>query len=229
MRKLVVAAAAFLAAVPAFAKVVTYEYTGVISTLYERSPGGSVQYGFESSLIPGGLAIQDTFHGRFSWDTSVPLTSATPNLVSFINHPGAGQLPAPVSSLVIDKSGTTIVTDGTAPSLLLRDDVFPSFTIVTRVDADAPGRSELEFSAYIDPQLVQYQIIPDRLAVTDFMSPSVKFSWSSGGEYLGVTGRLTSLTSVSPVPEPETYMFWMAGAALAGAGTLRKRYRSSKQ
>jgi hypothetical protein len=237
MRKLAVLAAGLLFAVPAFAKVVTFEYTGVISSLVDDT-GSRLRHVTQSSVIPGSVKIGDTFHGTFSYDTSVPLT-VTPDgtMGTFYNFSWASTWSAPPASLVVDKSGTTITSDSSHPSVTVFDSLGWSSLYVNPNSTFAPGAyTSLSFAFYggdggADPQVK----LPTSLDVNTFWQSTASFTYmttpvSGSGSYhwLDASGDLTSVTNVSPVPEPEAYMYVLAGMAVAGVGAMRKRRSTSR-
>lgn len=230
MRKLVFATLACLTAVPAFAKVITYEYTGVVSRIFDSVAGvdaGSIP---SSSVMPGSLHIGDVFHGSLSYDSALPLSFSQSSYAYYQNDSKAYEGKVPASSIVIDRSGTSIVSDPSAPSVVVSKDALYSYvSLTTNADAGSLGSSELEFHflqgrAEALPTLA----VPANLRLADFPNSYTAFSWNTPGSWLTAQGMLTSFTNVSPVPEPDAYLCWFAGAALAGAASLRKRTRNNK-
>jgi len=225
MRKLVVAAVAFLAAVPSFAKVVTFEYTGVFNNITEYVD--RERQVASTSELPGSVKIGDAFHGRFSYETSTPKWQVGSDTVSYVDW--GRDYKVPVSTLTVDRSGTTIVSDTSAPWIYVtKASDYSSLSVALQpISSGTTGiYYDLAFNFYDNrPGTLHSVSIPYNVNLDDFSNPTVSLWWAVGNGYVQTQGLMTSLTNVSPVPEPETYMFWIAGAALAGANSLRKRYR----
>ncbi|MFP5390105.1 MAG: PEP-CTERM sorting domain-containing protein [Gammaproteobacteria bacterium] len=223
MRKIALATACLLCTLPAFAEVVTFEYTGVFNTIREEATPRSRRVA-ESAIVPGSIRVGDSFHGRFSYETSVTLTPwvENPQWASFYND-FSNPIPAPATTFVVDKSGTTIVSSIAAPSLTAYDNSNNRDFVVDPIFKYVPnGYGSVSFDFFDDTgALLPALAAPTSLDLDALYSADARLVWSSGGKTVFAEGMLTSLTKVSPVPEPASYILLFVGLAIVAGGASR--------
>lgn len=234
MRKLAFALVGLLSALPAFAKVVTYEYTGVVSMITESTPARMREVG-RSTGIPGALAIGDTFHGSFSYDTAAPMTPWTGSTewASYYSWMSTAQAQAPATSLVVDHSGTTIAGTASAPSLAINKTASSTyFSITPDTDYSVSPNGSLSFRFYDDRASNSPGLTPLKsLDLDDFYSAAASFTWNNPNKLMMAEGLITSLnnvTAVSPVPEPDSYAMVLVALGAIGGLARRQRRASAK-
>lgn len=180
-----------------------------------------------TAVVPGTVAIGDTVRGKFSFDTGTPLVFFSGPADALYVGWNADPLAA---SLLIDKSGAAINVIS-RPSISVVDDAagayFGSTGDSVRFGFQNPsplyGGFSLNFYD-LTGKALNSRAIPTGLDRNDFSSSSIVFSWSNAELNMSavIAADATSLTKVSPVPEPGTYAMLLAGIAIIGA-TSRKR------
>lgn len=221
MKKLSFVLVGLLSAIPAFAEVVTYEFTGVINTIRREVPGVTLGRPVASAdFVQGKIAVGHTFHGSFSYDTSLPL-----NDFGFYSVPWDSSSVVPASVLTLDASGAAIVSGTRAPSIFVdNDDSYADRVYIITANEYLGPRLNFAFYDYTGTALSS-GAIPGELSLDAFWhaDADVKWTTANGTEYTS-TGMFTSLTRVSPVPEPESF-----GMMIAGLGVLAAFARRRKQ
>jgi PEP-CTERM motif len=219
MKKLGLAIIGLLSAIPAFAEVVTYQYTGVINTIRRDVPGVSMGRPVAAAeFLQGTVAVGSTFHGSFSYDTSLTL-----NGYDFYFGYGSGKV-VPASVLTIDASGASIVSGTTAPNIFVStDNYWHRVHILPETDYSSP-QATFVFYDYTKTALSS-EAIPGELSLEAFWNANASLTWiTADGSGYRSEGMLTSLTRVSPVPEAESF-----GMMIAGLGVLAAFARRRKQ
>lgn len=222
--KHVLFALAALASLPASAEIVTYEYTGIVNHLREYN--GNIEHSrgvVSSAVIDGGLRIGDTFRGVFSYDTTNYQVLPWAGTGVGVSQP----VDAADASFTVTHSGTTVNAT--------------RFGAVDVIDvAPGAGSDRLQIGPTVSwfpnasvgfyfedatATLLSGATIPGTLNLADWYSATAKVTWNGDGKSLLVDGMLTSLTKVSPVPEPSTWALLFAGLAIVAGGAARKRNR----
>lgn len=219
MKKLSLALVGLLSAIPAFAEVVTYQFTGVINEIRREVPGVSLGRPVATAdFEQGTVAIGSTFHGSFSYETSLTLGD-----YDFYFGHGSGKV-VPASVLTFDANGASIVSGTTAPSIFVTDDDYWNYVhILPETNYNAP-RATFLFYDYTRTAL-SGEGIPNELSLEAFWNAYARLNWTAAdGSAYSSQGMFTSLTRVSPVPEPESF-----GMMIAGLGVLAAFARRRKQ
>lgn len=235
MKCLGLACAVLLSSWNAHAEVVILEYQGTVGFIREYNGAGEANEVSSSSLLPAGVQIGDRFHGRFIYDTATPINPRLSDAGSAFYAPlwWTGASPN-ASSIVFDKSGTSFagghdgsvihVTNGIAPSSL---DILKITGGFSWSPADKlQGQFEMRF--FDDTgRALSGVAIPNQLDLGAWSYSDVFFTWydQASDSELRLGGPLSSVTKVSPVPEPETYAMLLAGLAILCAGAARNRIR----
>lgn len=221
MKPLIAAGAALLVSFSAQAEIVTFDYTGFINEVREREAGATRTRGVAvTTWTPAPLAVGATFHGSFTFDTSAPLGAASSGSASYLSVPLAAGAPASVrfgDGWRIDAhpfSPTAHVGNGPAAA---GGDWFsfwystPSPTYLTFSVQDRSGAA------------LSGTALPSDLDFDSFSQTGLDFAWlSANGGTVLVHGSLSSITRVTPVPEPATYGMLLAGALVVGAAARRR-------
>lgn len=215
MNKLLLALAC-ASAVPAHAEIVSFDYTAVISTL-RQGPAADQLEGravVSTNLFPGALRVGDSVHGRLSYDTSTPQFSSSATSVTYAWGYNTQ------STLLSDNSGQGWSVGGWSALSVTNGQYSDSFTISNQ----QPGPWNSISFLFSDPKGTAWSTlnIPVALDPADFYQAEVHSSWTIGSENIKVGGFITSMTRVSPVPEPATWALLAAGLAMVG-GSVRSR------
>lgn len=204
----------------AYAKVHVYEFTAAVSGL---------QYGNDTpqtidSWVPGSaISLGDTITGRFSFDDA-PLQNHVPSDPDSYSANGNG--PGNAIALTVNPNGQSIDTTGLTGSVYAVNNAQSgnAFVQIARYSEDVfvylnfDGGKAGQFS---DPA------IPFNLSLSDFSSGKVLFFWDTPNvAYIAAVGDISTLTNVTPVPEPSAYLMLVAGLAIVGAGVRRRRNAS---
>lgn len=224
MRHFAVIAAGIFAILPARAEIVTYEFTGVINSVREvTNDAAHVEHRVESSaVVPGSVAVGDTFHGTFSYDTAMPVTYSDGSYARYDSDPG---LPQFINWLALDKSGASISTQGQQTAIAINRAADSLYL--------GSGAQNTPYAAFIfhfsdsTGAVLENLSIPADVNINDFSRSSVDIIWSSAtdNKYVILESMVTSFDRVSPVPEPSTYALLFAGLAIVGGAAARKRNR----
>lgn len=218
MRKIAVLLAGLIFSVSAHAEFVTFEYTGIINTLREFS--GSHQKAVASStIVPGSVRVGDSYHGSFTLDTSMKRYAGSTDGNAFY-FDWSSVSPRPID-FIMDKTGTSIsgsaspnvyVTNGTTDSVYISGatTLMSGFTL-SFVDLAGTALSNLD--------------IPLAYNLDAWYSAEASMWWNTAdaSKQVMMYGMLTSITRVSPVPEPTSYALFFAGIALVSGAVARKR------
>jgi hypothetical protein len=225
MRHLALALAGMVCSLSASAEIVTFEYTGIVNQVREltnHDVDGSRRV-VSSAVVPGTIAIGDTFHGSFSYDTALPLSSSG---ADYASYSGAWDAAGTAASLVIDKSGTAISANGQTRVSVHNGNSSDSL-FFRPASQDSPYAS-FGFSFYDSTGKVFSDLsIPGKVNFNDFWSSDINIYWdnAASGKTAMVDAMVTSFVKVSPVPEPASYAMLFAGLAIIAGGTARKRNR----
>jgi hypothetical protein len=220
MRKLSVLLAGLLSAGLAHADLVTYKFTASFMALTESNPAlGDTNV--SSSILPGfPITVGDTLHGSFTLDTMTPLLNSSPSGSGTFNNyaAAAGQN---AFAAIFSSNSYTLNSANTSYGIATldqlpgqgRDAVYLGLSRL--LDTGGSESLQLELSDASATALA-YNHIPDSL--TAFTQGTFRYLYTSGmaPHALGLTatGAITSLTLVSSVPEPATYMLLVAGLGL---------------
>lgn len=224
MRRIAFVLVSLFLSTSASAKILTFEYTGVIGALKETI--GQVDSGaiVSSTKIPGGVRVGDDFHGTFSIDMSSAVALSSPTGTIYFSWAGEPAL----TSITFDKSGTTSASPYAARTVhVSHDGAFDSVSISSR-GASYAGDSNyqfLDFNFYGHGNLTNLEI-PTHLNLADWYLAEASLWWGTNDGHTSMSGKLTSLKEVSAVPEPESYAMLLAGLALvSGIAARRKQQR----
>jgi hypothetical protein len=220
MKKLSVVLAGLLSAGMAHADLVTYEFTASFLSLTESNPAlGDTSV--NSTMMPGfPITVGDVLHGSFTLDTSTPLLSSIPSGSGTFNTYAAD---AGQNAFAATFGGNpyTLNTANASYGFATQDQLpgQGEDAVYLGVNRDLnTGGSEALQLVVSDPSATAlgYNHIPDSLAA--FTQGTFRYYYSTGmaphALVLTATGAITSLTMVSSVPEPATYMLLVAGLGL---------------
>ena len=213
--------AAGMLAQPVHAEIVTYEFSGTISTIGKTFEGSS--QAVETAQIHG--RTYDTgqaFIGVFSYATDAPLDYDFGLSTHYITPGGLKLEFANGLSVVNVRSTIRAIISNDRPANAGGD----GFGLVGFNYLDRFSVSLNDTSAMIYTN----KAMPDTLSLTQFDVAKVEFnpgiSDAGGFDYV-VTGGITSLTRVSPVPEPSMALLLLGGFGVIGARRLAQRRRVS--
>jgi hypothetical protein len=219
MRKLSVLLAGLLSAGLAHAGLVTYEFTASFASLKQYHPAEGYS-DVNSSIITGfPITVGDTLHGSFTWDTSTPVLYTDSSGTFNTYDTAAGQN---AFTVIFNSNSYTVSSANNGSSFLGTQDKLPgqgqdSLHIGTGRDTNSGGYESFGL-VFSDPSAtaLTYNHIPSSL--TAFPLGTFGYSYTTGQapHALGLTGTgtITSLTLVSAVPEPATYMLMVSGLGL---------------
>lgn len=220
MKKLSVLLAGLLSAGLAHAGLFTYEFTASFLSLTESNPAmGDTEV---STTVMNGypISVGDVLHGSFTLDTSTPVLYSSPSGSGTFNiyDAAAGQ-------------NAFTATFGNNPYTLTAANASYGFSTQDQLPGQGQdgvylgvnrdlntGGSEFLGLTLADPSAtaLAYNHIPDSL--TPFTQGTFRYYYSTGmvPHALGLTatGAITSVTLVSSVPEPATYVMMATGLSL---------------
>lgn len=229
MRRIALGLISLFLSASASAEILTFEYTGVINTLRETIGNGSSHAIVSSSKIPGGVRVGDDFHGTFSLDTNSEQSTWNQTNAYYYNWAGALGL----TSITFDKSGTTSATPYAANNVsIINSNLGYSDRVYIEARASvSPGvasnqRLSFEFVSDNGSTLTSLAM-PTHFNVDDWNTAEAGLDWYTDNGHINMTGMLTSVTRVSAVPEPESYLMLLAGFALVSGVVARKKKQIS--
>ena|SRR5450830_164817 len=221
MKKLSVLLACLLSAGLAHASLVTYNFTASVTGLTELFPGADINYPNSSDYTGFTITIGDILHGSFTMDTATPLFYSSPSGSGTYNsyNAAAGQnaFTAIFNSSAYTVSSTNqFATMGLDTQNQLPGQGHDTAGIGTGRDLNSGGYESFGVDLS-DPSAtaLTYNHIPTSLS--GFTEGTFQYWFSSGmaphSLELIVDGTVTSLTQVSAVPEPSSYLMLLAGIA----------------
>lgn len=207
MKKIILAAMLFsgLAGQSAFAAIHTFDFTASVSGLVTPGNGNAASAGGVASGTV--VKLNDTISGQFSFDDQ--------------GYDWAGNKPAVKLSVTdfqftFDASNTTVDVGaalwGHHPSAANQS----TFTVAGA--SLSQGVTSAVFSLYSPRKSFSWELDSDT-------SAALTLAWARPGAIVGLSANLTSLTAVSPVPEPSTYAMLLLGAAVVGGAAKRRAAR----
>ncbi|RFP09483.1 PEP-CTERM sorting domain-containing protein [Duganella sp. BJB488] len=132
-----------------------------------------------------------------------------------------------LTSITLDKSGTTSATPNTAGSLYIShtsDSDHVSIAARFLHSSGVSGYQSLDFLfSGIDGKALTNLAVPTNFNVADWYTAEASSSWYTDNGYINMTGMLTKVNLVSAVPEPESYLMLLAGFALVSGVVARKK------
>jgi len=231
MKKLSILVAGLLYAGLAHASLVTYNFTASVTGLTEMFPGADINYPNSSDYTGFTITIGDILHGSFTMDTATPVLSSSPSGSGTYNsyNAAAGQN---AFTAIFNSSSYTVSSanefSGISLGTLnqLPGQGHDTAGIGTSRDLSTGGFESFRMD-FADPSAtaLTYNHIPTSLS--GFTEGTFQYWFSSGmaphSLELIVDGTVTSLTQVSAVPEPSSYLMLLAGiAAIACVRRNRK-------
>ena len=227
----------------ASAKIVIFDFTGILNSTAEINTVTNVTKEVASSSLNGtAIGPGSVFHGYFSFDTKTPAVSYTENsptsAYATYEYP-AGDLAGSLKnsmSITFGQSGRT-VTSGNSPfsATSIRvgnsgpDEGYDYLDFVPTSASVANGYENMSLNIINSsgtmlgsaglPTTIDFDNVDNARFYYDFSS-------GTGPKALTVTGFLTSLTArqTSPVPEPSSDAMLAVGLLTVAAAT-RRRYR----
>lgn len=216
------------------ANILNYIFTETINSMFEYNGNTKAISYVNSSSMPGFLVSNgDTVHGTFSYVSAAPLTQYQPSAQtkgSYVMYQGAATI-----NLTFDKSNTTVKTSSDSFQVANDASTFSGSDIFF-IGANAtysPIKSQ-EVSVSLDDSkgtVFTSSSVPQKLPLSGFTSNLVEYTFlrQSDGSQLHANGQITSLsqeaTTITTVPEPESYAMLLTGLGLMGF-TLRRRKTS---
>ncbi|HWW70394.1 MAG TPA: PEP-CTERM sorting domain-containing protein [Duganella sp.] len=204
---------------PAYATRYTFEYTAKVRTIAETPDtfGMGERVAVQSTTLPGAqISVNDVVKGVLSYDSDMPNYGVD-------NSWG-------LSRVSYDTSGVRLTANfapsnfGFTPNSYIwalqttSPDSADSFSVgAYRYAAGGASQEVLSLSFTDDTHTkLDVSVVPGSvltsLAIVDGLH--YEFGGAAGRAY--INSELTSLTFITPVPEPETYAMLMAGLALIG-------------
>lgn len=226
MKKLSILLLGLLTAGLAHANLVTYEYTARFLTLTESNPALGDTDVTTSSLTGFPITVGDTLHGTFTLDTATPLLSNSGAYNIYAAAAGQNAFAAIFNSTYTLSSA--IASPGLATENRLPGQGQDAVYLGVSRDLPTGGLESLGLTfSDASATALSYNHIPDSLAT--FAQGTFVYLYTTGmaPHALGLTARgdITSLTMVSSVPEPATYM--LLGAGLGMLAWRRQRHARS--
>jgi hypothetical protein len=213
MRKLSVLLAGLLSAGLAHAGLVTYEFTASFAALTEENPASGYT-DVNSTTIPGfPLAVGDTLHGSLTIDTSAPLTySSSSGGGTFNTYAGQNTF-----AVIFNSNSYTLTEPGIAIQDRLPGQGQDAVSFGMSRDTNYGGYESFGL-VFADPSATALSDNHIPSSLTAFPQGTFRYWYTTGPaphalELVG-TGTITSLTLVSAVPEPATYMLMVSGLGL---------------
>ncbi len=230
MKKLSVLLACLLSAGLAHAGLVTYNFTASVTGLTEEYPGADDNHPSSSNYTGFTITVGDILHGTFTMDTSTPLLYSSPSGSGTYNSYNAAAGQNAFTAIFNSSSYTVSSTNEFATMVLSTLNQLPgqghdNAGISTSRDLSTGGYEAFGVN-FSDPSAtaLTYNQIPGSLS--GFTDGTFQYRFTSGmaphAIGLIVDGAVTSLTQVSAVPEPSSYLMLLAGIA-AIAGVRRNR------
>lgn len=227
MRSILLALAAACCTLPARAEIVVYEYTAYINRLVINDYWSDAYDVSSISVLPQPLTLGDKVTGRISFDT-------TPREILYFNDIDLayyGSSPSPVASSVTfnDSWGWTGPKQTGMYEVANARNYRTSDQFIFGVSLWNNGPSlQLNLT---DPTATAFahRGPPANLDLADFADAYVYIHegfWPYVDDDIrdvGVYARLTGLTRVAAVPEPETYAMLLAGMAVVAGARWRRR------
>ncbi|HEX8605002.1 MAG TPA: PEP-CTERM sorting domain-containing protein [Pseudoduganella sp.] len=223
---------AAVAAVPAHAAIVRYDFTATVDAVYEV-PAGASSGGFVEASSMAGPTISngDTWSGSLVYDTALQLAAWQPEQPEggiYRNYTGS------ITSTITDpETGLAFESRLTTTHLALMQVYdMPAGTgpDVVSMHTYAPG-SALEAGSFVfgdaHGSLLASATPPAGLDLAAILYSSVTYAFRrDSGELMSAQATITSLsfTELPPVPEPSTYA--MLGLGLAALAMTKKLRRS---
>lgn len=228
MRHLALALTGMLLSAPALAEMIIFDYTGVVRSIREVNFSGMDHTVFTSAVVPGTITLGDTFHGRLYYNTELR-SYLTPNPSAYAAYDGRTGSMVGRSTLVLDKSGTTMSSDNIAPDFGIANGTIDRIYIGTS-GLFNPYLGVLAFE-FVDPtgSALSSTAIPSAIDYTAFEWAGPQLYWETPDGRLGMhaEGALTSFVRINPVPEPAAYAMLAAGLAIVIGGAARRRSRTA--
>ncbi|GGY16072.1 PEP-CTERM sorting domain-containing protein [Massilia dura] len=219
---------AAVAATPAQAAIVKYEFTATVATV-AAWPSGTANGGFvDSSSIAGPIiSLGDTWTGTLFYETDRQLTPwplQQPPGGSFLGYAGYA-----ASTIVDAQTGLSFHSnpvDFNPPHMSVHDMPVGGTDFIV-INTYASG-ANLESGSFMftdgDGSVFSSAVPPPGLDLADFLYATVHYGFTdANGDLLSVDARITSLASTDlppPVPEPSTYA--MLGLGLAALAMTRR-------
>lgn len=219
---------------PAKAEVLTFNFTGAITTVEVNDQNTT-----SSSLNGTSISVGHTIKGTFSYDTKTPVGVAEPWKVGYWSNGSPNNF-----GFTIDQSGFSFQQSSSAystnPAIYYENYSGSSVTMRTLVE-----RFDLKNYAWNDAFALFFTSHPDSsmpltpsmltsVSPTAFLDRTFRYRYSNyaiptatgSASSLQVNGTITSLQLVTqPVPEPATYAMLLAGLASIGLVAHRRQAR----
>ena len=228
MRSTLTLLLAAVAAMPAHAAIVTYQFTATVATGITEKSGDTGLYNdtMASSMAGPLIRVGDIWTGTISYDTNLTLTAYQPEPLeqgSYRMYEGIMR-----STLTDARTGLSYGSNLDYASMLVYDSIpgvsYDALSINT--NAVNTNWESVTFSFFDSGGGALTDSAPPRgLNAFDYDSLTVSYSFwrSSNSDWMQATADITSLALVTaPVPEPSTYA--MLGLGLA-ALAMTKRFR----
>ncbi|WP_338762648.1 PEP-CTERM sorting domain-containing protein [Massilia sp. METH4] len=204
---------AAVAAVPAHAAIVQYQFTATVTRMHEVRGAVTYEDVDSSSLAGPTISLGDTWTGAFFYDTD----QSFGYVASFIQDTSTGLL---FDSKLVEPLPQVFVLDSQPGA------GSDSVQLVT-YDADADLETGSFYFSDFDGTALSGTALPASLDLNAFEYASVSYNFLRGADFDSVNAEatITSLTLSDlppPVPEPSTYA--MLGLGLA-ALAMTKRWR----
>jgi hypothetical protein len=229
LRKIVILSG-LLFSISANAGLVTYDYSGTISSLYEAeciqaSSGGcngyDIKHSDSSNMYPDYMfSVGDTFSGSFTYDTQATLSGISSDGYQAIYLDGVisqiftlGSYSAPSAELADGVDGSLSIVDGRYGT-----DVFQTGSYYSSSDWFSGATISLQDNT---DSIYNDMSIPNALDFNGFHYKgfSLFFLQRSNNDQLQLRGNITSLVK-APIDVPEPSSIWLFGLALLSIGNI---------
>jgi hypothetical protein len=233
MKKLSILLAGLLSAGLAHASLVTYNFTASVTGLTQYHPALGDSDVNSSDYAGFTITVNDILHGSFTLDTTTALLNSSPSGSGTYNSYDAATGQNALTAIFNSSSYTVSSANEFASMSLGTGNQSPgqgldSLGIGTTRDLGTGGYESFRVN-FSDPSATALSDNHIPTSLSAFTQGTFRFYITSGmaphALGLAVNGAVTSLTQVSAVPEPATYM--LLGAGLGVLAWRRRFYASN--
>jgi hypothetical protein len=207
-------ALAALTTASAHAEIVTFEFTAVVSKIFQLDP--TLPFMTDSVVIKDStVRTSDIVHGTFSYDTSAPVW-LTPRPDTAVYKDLASLTFAFQGGLKFEPA----TTPGSSQVSVQNNRNYAGDTRFLDSIGIATGVLENESASFflVDDQGIAFNStsLPSRLTLSQFSQRTLTYDIGPDDTRVSVEAEITSLNAVTAVPEPSSYVLLLSGLALLG-------------